>query len=171
MFIKLLQNKLQSKLKENESSSGINTTTSSRNIYNSNIIDAHMDIMDKSLEIGDAGIDDGKTVELSADLKPIVEVKEEQPTMRSCCICCEPFQADTDQYRLHLLAHLEVYEGKSVCPFCRINCTTNDKMVDHFLMVHGGVRKLVCSHPDCVRTCWTRRTMDRHEKRHISCSF
>ena len=87
---------------------------------------------------------------------------------KRCCICFQSFEnADSsDAFRMHLLAHLEPYRAKSVCPNCRIDCGEHDKMVDHLLMVHGGVEKLVCQYHSCIRSFRTKRTLEMHMGKH-----
>ena len=87
---------------------------------------------------------------------------------KSCCICFEKFPDTTEEYRLHLLMHLEAYQGKSICPICRVDCTGYERMVDHVFMVHGGVEKLICPHPTCVESFRTEKTLELHSKKHKS---
>ena len=83
-----------------------------------------------------------------------------------CCFCFAEFSKTNDEYRLHLLTHLEGYRGKSLCPICRVGCPSYERMVDHVFMVHGGLEMLVCSHPSCVRSFRTLKTLDEHEHEH-----
>ena len=87
---------------------------------------------------------------------------------KSCCICFQRFEDASDAFRLHLLKHMEAYQGKSACPLCRVDCRHHEKMVDHFLIAHGRVNKLVCHYPTCVRSFRTSRTLELHAKRHRS---
>lgn len=84
----------------------------------------------------------------------------------SCCVCFQTFQTKDDAYRMHLLEHMQDYEGKNICPECLVDCTSHDKMVDHFLVVHGKVRKLICPHSSCVLSFRTRRDLELHAKYH-----
>ena len=86
---------------------------------------------------------------------------------KSCCICFQKLDDSTDAFRMHLISHLEKYQGKSICPQCYVDCGRYEKMVDHFLMVHGGVEKLVCHHSNCVRSFRTRRTLELHARKHM----
>ena len=91
---------------------------------------------------------------------------EQRPKERNCSICFQHFPDATDAFRFHLLNHMEAYRGKSVCPDCRVDCGHYEKMIDHFLMAHGGLDKLVCPYPSCVRSFRTSRTLELHAKRH-----
>ena len=111
-------------------------------------------------------------IDLTEDPKPAfikVENLATQPSSnKTCSICFQTLQNSNDDYRLHLLSHLESYEGKSTCPTCRADCTSYEKMVDHFMMVHGEVQRLVCPHPRCVRSFRIKRTLDMHLRKHLS---
>ena len=87
---------------------------------------------------------------------------DEVYSQTNCCICFLAFPADSDSYRSHLLEHMQDYEGKSICPECFAECPDNKKMVDHFLMVHGRVRKLVCPHRFCGQSFRTRTALYLH---------
>ena len=90
----------------------------------------------------------------------------------SCPICYEKFpDSDDDEYRSHLLRHLESYDGESICHECRTDCNTPDKMIDHFMFVHGGVDKLVCPDPNCIRSFRTKRTLLMHAKKHNKAGY
>ena len=99
------------------------------------------------------------------------------PSGKQCCICYVVLRDDdaenaddeadrVDEYRLHLLNHLRAFRGKSACPQCAVHCGSYDRVVDHFMMVHGGVQKNVCRVDDCVRSFWTRKERTKHEKNH-----
>ena len=88
------------------------------------------------------------------------------PSAKICCVCCLRFPYDSDEFRTHLLDHLDIYAGKTVCPSCLTHCGTYEKLVFHFLYVHGEVQKHVCPDDSCVRAFWTKKTMDRHLKNH-----
>merc|ERR1711954_7419 len=90
--------------------------------------------------------------------------QQQQPSStKSCCICCLPFKSDSDDYRLHLLHHMEAYHGKTLCPLCRVDCGHFERLVDHFFIVHGGVDKHICPHASCVRGFRTRRMLELHQ--------
>ena len=72
-------------------------------------------------------------------------VLRQKDTPPSCCMCYRNFECRNDEFRLHLLSHLELFVGKPVCPNCRVDCGDYERMVDHFMMVHGEVDKLVCA--------------------------
>ena len=114
-----------------------------------------------------------ETCSSSSSAKRLVKIEnaESAPTEKTCCICFQHFDDVSDIYRLHLLKHMEMYEGKSRCPHCRVDCGHHEKMVDHFLMAHGGVEKLVCLHPSCVRSFRTERTLKMHAKKHVNKMF
>ena len=83
-----------------------------------------------------------------------------------CCICCQKFDAANDEYRLHLLAHYELFRGKTLCFHCQVDCGSNDRMIDHFMIVHGGVNKLVCPDLSCIRQFRTQKSLQMHLKKH-----
>ena len=93
-------------------------------------------------------------------------VLRQKDTPPSCCICYRNFECRNDEFRLHLLSHLELFVGKPVCPNCRVDCGDYERMVDHFMMVHGEVDKLVCPHPTCIRSFRTERTLNLHARKH-----
>ena len=84
----------------------------------------------------------------------------------SCHFCFDRFDRESEEFRHHLLDHLEVYSGKTICPECRVDCETNDKMVDHFLMAHGKLKKYVCELSTCVRTFRTKKSLEFHARKH-----
>ena len=86
---------------------------------------------------------------------------------QSCHFCFQQFDAESETLRSHLLNHLEDYSRKSVCPECRVDCSTNASMVDHFMMVHGKLDKLVCNFANCVRTFRTEKSLHLHAKKHL----
>ena len=99
------------------------------------------------------------------------------PMSTQCCFCFIPLQDRDDELRAHLLKHLEKFGGKSICPECGVNCASSSSafssnahrsMVDHFMMVHGRVEKLVCGFNNCVGSFWTREELGRHEGSHSS---
>ena len=91
----------------------------------------------------------------------------QQRVVDTCCLCFQTCRLADDEFRLHLLTHLETYQGKAFCPVCRVHCTSYEKMVDHFLMVHGKLPKLVCSFAQCIRSFRTQRTLDMHYRKHL----
>ena len=114
--------------------------------------------------IEDSNVNDVKIVKSERD-----SIGDRPPQRRpSCYFCCQIFNDTSDEYRMHLLSHLEAYSGKTVCPRCLVNCCSHEKMIDHFLMVHGGVEKLICFHSNCVRSFRTRKTLQLHAKKHVN---
>ena len=84
----------------------------------------------------------------------------------SCHICFLKFQHNTDSFRLHLIDHMLDYAGKTICPDCSANCMGYENMVDHFLMVHGKLKRLVCPHHTCVRSFRLEVTLNIHKQIH-----
>ena len=97
---------------------------------------------------------------------PRVKTEVEDVKYKSCCICFMDLDANSDEYRLHLLRHLEQYEGKSICPSCKKDCGASEKMVDHFLIIHGQVDRLVCPAKNCVRSFRTKKALRIHNGKH-----
>ena len=81
-----------------------------------------------------------------------------------CCICLT--KCPIDELSGHLLRHMELFAGASVCPFCAWDAGSHRKMTDHFLLKHGNVEKIPCDFPDCQRAFWTAREMTRHKNNH-----
>ena len=112
----------------------------------------------------DDGDDDESTIQSKNNSRA---VQRHVPNVVSCCICQEKFvNGDDDEYRQHLMAHVESFEDKSVCHLCRIDFSTHDKMIDHFMTLHGSVDKLVCPYPSCPRSFRTKRTLQLHANKH-----
>ena len=106
--------------------------------------------------------DESSTGILNVETRPL----QENESQINCCVCFQAFGEKDDEYRLHLLDHMKDYEGKPVCPDCLVDCDQHERMLDHFLMVHGKVRKLVCTHSDCVLSFRTKRDLELHAESH-----
>ena len=117
----------------------------------------------------EAAILDPSTTIVTIPVSALTQMKTEtaQRTVDTCCFCFKTCQLADDEFRLHLLIHLEAYRGKAFCPVCRADCTSYERMIDHFLMVHGKMDKLVCSFANCIRSFRTQRTLELHEKKHM----
>ena len=113
----------------------------------------------------------GPTVILSG-FSEVYFIKEEpkrvyaHSMVKTCFICIQQFNNSRDECSLHLLDHLVPYEGKSICPICQAKCGTHDTMTDRFLIAHGKLHKLVCPHPDSIRSFRTNRNLELHSRKH-----
>ena len=75
---------------------------------------------------------------------------------KECPICLLDFPWEHDsQFRHHMLDEFRPYQRRSICPQCGKWCGGPDKMQDHFLMCHAGLKKFVCDAINCIPSFWT----------------
>jgi hypothetical protein len=95
------------------------------------------------------------------DQKPIVDPSAE------CFLCALPFATDNDDYRLHILSHLDSLDSSCcLCFVCQIDLKFSSKLKDHMLLVHGGLKKYPCQKRGCGRMFWLNKDFQRHLSSH-----
>ena len=95
--------------------------------------------------------------------------EDEDDQLQLQCFFCSIYlpPRKTEEYRVHLTKHLRQFSAKSTCPQCSIGCGSPEKMVDHFMMIHGRVSKHVCrADPNCIVSVWKMKDLLKHEQTH-----
>ena len=88
------------------------------------------------------------------------------PTTR-CLLCPRHFESGgKDDYRRHLLQHLQAQEDETVCPICPFASVDTKTLIEHFMFTHGNFDKFCCTHFECDRKFWIERDYRRHLKNH-----
>ena len=84
-----------------------------------------------------------------------------------CPICPRHFESDgNDDYRRHLLHHVDSEEDETACPACPFANMDAKLVLEHFMFTHGNLDKFCCSHFGCDRKFWVHKDYLRHLKNH-----
>ena len=101
---------------------------------------------------------------MSSSLSP--SSSSTQPMIK-CPVCPQNFESrDKDDYRRHLLHHVDEEDDETVCPACPFASMDAKLVVEHFMSTHGNLDKLRCTHFGCNRKFWVQRDYLRHLKNH-----
>ena len=104
---------------------------------------------------------EGKQLEVKLSQSKSADL-DKSPLEKVCIFCSLSFSDLT--LRRHMFEELKIYTGKTLCPECAVDCLYPDKMIDHVFLVHGELKKFVCSFENCSEAFWFRDKLLAHER-------